>query len=844
MSILDRVGLKPKGGTRPRRPNRKLESSRASARQKLSRRAVLERSGLLLVLVALALAAFPRVQFHRNTAEFGDVWLDEDLVAPFPFPIHLLEEEIQAKRDSIRRTEPPVFSLNQNASEETQAILDTLKTRLEQVFQAYSDWQLSETRGQEEGTIPVDSTAYLRLRSSFPLSISEGQWNALLVSYATHSGVLPTPTRLGEGSPALDDLVFRSVLSLSTGALANNVLSIPRDSVRTTRVVVRNTDPAVRDERSRSMEDLLGIDEAYALAQSTFDRDFKSQRDTVRLAMTIFEHAYRTPLTHDKAATDQRLEEDMRTVSTTRGRIQEGMTIIRQGDVVTEDVFEQLVSLEREQRLRAGDISTYRTWIGKFLLILCAYAVFFLYLYLLRPAVFTNTRSLLLISMLVAGIVITFGVLGQIELLNELAAPVALISIMLTILFDSRVGMFATVTLALIGGLVFGYDFEFTFVTIFAGFVGVFSVRDVKNRSHLVISAGLVLGAYLLMGFAYSMMRADPMAPRVFLDLRSVLVNTVMLLLASPLLYGIERTFGATTDITLLELSDTNRDLLKELSLRAPGTFNHSLQVANLSEAAADMIGANALQARVGALYHDIGKMNKPEYFIENQQPGDNPHDRVKPRMSAIIIGSHVKEGVEIGKQYKLPQVVLDFISTHHGTGLMEYFYRKAQENVDAHDQPVDEAEFRYPGPRPFTTEQAIVMLADSVEAASRSLQKPSPKRLETLIDAIIKARTEDEQLAESSLTFADLNRIKETFLSILSGVYHFRVKYPDQEDEEIDAEKVDFEDDETLSLSSKPGLDVHIPRHKGSQSETQTSKVEGDEPPGSASSNERSSMG
>src|SRR5690606_37861488 len=225
----------------------------------------------------------------------------------------------------------------------------------------------------------------------------------------------------------------------------------------------------------------------------------------------------------------------------------------------------------------------------------------------------------------------------------------------------------------------------------------------------------------------------------------------------------------------------TNRDLLKNLSLRAPGTFNHALQVANLAEAAADAVGANALRARVGALYHDIGKMLKPEYYIENQQPGEHPHDRITPYMSALIIASHVKDGLELGREHSLPQVVLDFIPTHHGTTMMEYFYRKAKELEGEDDPPVNEAEFRYPGPRPWTSEQAIVMLADSVEAASRSLEKPTPRRLEALIDAIFKARTEDGQLGASPLTFSDLSQVKETFLSILCGIYHFRVKYPDQ---------------------------------------------------------------
>ncbi len=843
MSILDRVGLKQKAGRKPRLPHARMEAQGPSLRQKLSRRAIWERIGLLTVLVALGLAAFPRVKFNRNTVDPGAVWFGDELVAPFSFPIHLPDEEIEAQRDSIRETLPPVFSVNASAANETQSLIDTLDSRFDDVFQAYADWQIATVRGESEGRAPVDSSEYLRLRSNFLVSISDAQWDALLASYAAHSGVLPTPTRAGEGAPALSELLLGSVGRLSAGPLAQNVFDRPRDSVRTTTVLVRNADPAIRDERIRPMTDLLGMDEAFAQAQRALEQQFAGRRDTVRLGMTFFEYAYRTPLHYEQAATERRLTDEMAKIATTRGRIAEGMTIIRRGDIVTDEVAEQLSSLETEQRLRAGDISRYRTWLGQFLLILAAYSIFFLYLYLLRPSVFSNTRSLLLISLLVGGIVVGYAVLGNIDLLNELAAPVALVSIMLTILFDSRVAMFATVTLAIIGGLVFGFDFPFTFATIFAGFVGVFSVRDVKNRSHLVISAGLVLGAYLLMGVAYAMLRADPLDPRIFIDIRSVLVNAVMLLLASPLLYGIERVFGVTTDIALLELSDTNRDLLKQLSLSAPGTFNHSLQVANLAEAAADTVGANALQARVGALYHDIGKMNKPEYFIENQRPDDNPHDRLKPRMSALIIGSHVKEGVEIGKEYKLPSVVLDFITTHHGTGLIEYFYRKAEENQDPKDQPADEAEFRYPGPRPSTSEQAIVMLADSVEAASRSLQKPTPRRLETLIDAILKARTEDGQLGDSSLTFADLSRIKETFLSILSGVYHFRVKYPDQE-EEADADRVETEAEGALSLSPKPGLDIEMPSGGSGRDTTHRSNTADGDGPDDRSSSERATMG
>jgi hypothetical protein len=228
------------------------------------------------------------------------------------------------------------------------------------------------------------------------------------------------------------------------------------------------------------------------------------------------------------------------------------------------------------------------------------------------------------------------------------------------------------------------------------------------------------------------------------------------------------------------------------LSLKAPGTFNHSLQVANLAEAAADRVSANALLARVGALYHDIGKMNKPEYFVENQRTGVNPHDELKPRMSALIIASHVKEGIEIGKQHNLPQRVLDFIPMHHGTSLIEYFYRRALDASEGSGADVSDSDFRYPGPKPNSREAGILMLADSVEAASRSVETPTHKRLETLINTLFSARMADGQLDDVDLTLRELNVIKDTFLNLLVGMHHVRVKYPGQEEREQEETRAD----------------------------------------------------
>lgn len=350
----------------------------------------------------------------------------------------------------------------------------------------------------------------------------------------------------------------------------------------------------------------------------------------------------------------------------------------------------------------------------------------------------------------------------------------------------------ATAVLALLGGAMAGYSYEFALATLFAGVLAVFSVRDVRNRGQIVVSAGLVLAAYTVIVGAFAMLRFDGWE-RFQTDMWLVMINAGLLLFAYPLQWVVERTFNITTDLTLLELSDTNRPLLRKLSMRAPGSFHHSLQVANLAEAAADAIGANGLLVRVGALYHDIGKMLKPEYFIENQRLGENPHDNLSPHMSALILASHVKDGLELGRQAGLPQAVTKFIPMHHGTALMEYFYRRALEQETADSSPVSEAEFRYPGPIPDSKETGILMLADSVEAACRSLEKPTPRKLETLVDSIFQTRIEDGQLDHCPLTFADLEMIKNTFVNMLSSMHHIRVKYPGQEDdssgEEVQAE-------------------------------------------------------
>ena len=825
MSLLERFGLTPKPGRYSRRAGLGTDSRVSqTVKRTLSRQAVWERLGLLTVLAVIAMLAFPNVSVYDGTAGVGEVWTKDDIVAPFDFAVRLPDEVVETRRDSVSRAVEPVFTDRPDALATTLARLDSVDARLDPAFDSFIEWQDAKSRLGEvqqairEGSdvpsgdvaalrdaVREDSARYQQMRDGLTLSLSSRQWDILLSSsYRVATG--------RQAGPPLATRLLGEVERIAREVLARDVLDVPIDSVRSPTLLVHNLDPTVRTEARISKEDVLGSEQVQRDARQSLFAAFPGKADTVSIGAMLFESTLEPSLVYDADETAHEREQAMTTVQRSRGRIQQGQVVIRAGDEVTEERFEQLRSLVLAQRERSGDASWVRTVAGRLILVLAPLLLFFLYLYLLRPSIFYDTRRLLLVCLLLGAVVVGFLIAGSFDSATAYFVPVSLASILLTIVFDSRVGSFATMTLAALGGLVFGYDFQFTFATLVVGILAVFSVRDVKNRSQLLASAGMVAVAYLLILGGYALVRADPFTERIWTELIGVGVHSALILLAAPLLWGIERTFAVTTDMTLLELSDTNRTLLKELSLRAPGTFNHSLQVANLAEAAADAIGANALRARVGALYHDIGKMLKPEYFIENQQPGENPHEKLKPSMSALVIAAHVKEGVQLGREQGLPEVVIEFIGSHHGTSLIEFFYRKAQEQDG--EENVDEADYRYPGPRPQTNEQAIVMLADSVEAASRSLDKPTPRRLQSLIDGIFASRVADGQLDHSTLTFADLSRIGETFHSLLCGIYHFRVKYPDQDEapeaggdgvaeggepEEIDGERPTSEERSTL---------------------------------------------
>jgi len=785
MGFLDKLGLR-RHTAQP--VGNELERSGRPEEERSPVRTWLVRGGLLLFLIGVTVAAFPRGEIYEYTVQVGDTWRQSTLDAPFDFPVYVDQARVEAKRDTVRKNTPPYFRELPNARQQLQRNQDTLLQQLEQILESYASYRYHQSQNEPEAA-RRDSNRFVRARRDALVTLSPSQWRILADHYVRRVQGLSEGSRTDSpdaSEPMLHEELLRASYQLGSQLLNVGVMDRSRDSVLTDVIIVRNQEERV--QRSVEKANVYGLNEAYGYVEDQLRETFSSNPGHAQIAFSFFRAIFQPSLKFLRAETLQERNRRAKNVTAIQGGVEKGEVIVRKGERVTEEIKRRLTSLERVRNERMASDIVWKQALGEALFAILGFSFFFVYLFLLRPEVWVEDRDMILITLLIGFIVALFGIGVRVPWGNLYAVPVALASVLLTIIFNSRIGLFGTLVLAFTGGQMLGLDLEYTLAIFFAGAFGIFSVRDIKNRGQFFVSAGLVFCGYVLVLTASWLYLGTPSA-LYGRELVFAAIGASFTITASPFLWVLERTFDITTDLTLLELSDTNNKLLKELSLQAPGSFNHSLQVANLAEAAADRIGAHTLLTRVGALYHDIGKMRKPEYFVENQRAGVNPHDRLKPRMSALIIASHVKEGLDMGKEHNLPEKVLKFIPMHHGTARIEYFYQKAVGGTDDEDSPVLESEFRYPGPKPDSKETGIMMLADSVEAASRSLDEPSHKRLKSLIDLIFQERIEDGQLDATDLTFKDLELIKDTFLKMLLGIYHVRVKYPEQEEEPVEEE-------------------------------------------------------
>ncbi|OIO81613.1 MAG: hypothetical protein COZ98_06295 [Candidatus Omnitrophica bacterium CG_4_8_14_3_um_filter_43_15] len=558
----------------------------------------------------------------------------------------------------------------------------------------------------------------------------------------------------------------------------NGVLSV-KDKARIqesgeTDIIIFNK--AAGTEKQVGVARIPGVDEAL---RDLYDRAKKviSDKKMVQAVVEVLQNEITANLLFEKIITEARRQEAAASVPVQYKQIsiKKGELIISKGQRANKDHMAQFLAIEKNEIQRSRGKFT----IGALLLVFLLLSVVTIYLILYEPKIFHNTSYLTLIGVLsVAIIFIARAII--VSPLPSYVIPLASISMLIAILLNQRLAIFITIILGLAISINVENSLNLAIMFLFGGLIGIFSTRNIRKRWHIIRSGILVGGVNALSIISISLLNnlnVDSFLADGLWGFGNGILCVFIVMSILPLLEDI---FNITTNITLLELSDMNHPLLKDMMVKAAGTYHHSLMVGNLAEAAAETVGANSLLARVGAYYHDIGKIAKAEYFTENHKAGSKVlHDKLTPSMSRLIITSHVKDGVELGRKYKLRRDILDFVEQHHGTGLVYYFFQKALERIED-DGVLKEEGFRYEGPKPQTRETAIVLMADSVEAASRSLTNPNPAKIEELVHRIINNKFIDGQLDECELTLRDLNKISGAFIRVLIGVTHTRIEYPD----------------------------------------------------------------
>jgi putative nucleotidyltransferase with HDIG domain len=509
-----------------------------------------------------------------------------------------------------------------------------------------------------------------------------------------------------------------------------------------------------------------------------FKNNFRSTNMAIRDAVVNLVESHLKPnLIFDENLTAIVQRSTVNSLSTTKGMVQKDELIVAKGTVIDEEVYQKLLSFKETYEAQTKTIGDNRlVYLGQVMLVGFIITLLMIFLYLFRKDIFADNRQLSLLLLVITFMLLALTWAIKVNLPSLYYIPFCIVPIIIRILFDTRLALYLHLLVVLIAGFFVPNSFEFVFFETTAGMVAIYSIKNLIKREQLLISASFILAAYFISFIGIALLREGSFKQIEWINFLPFIFSVLLSLLAYPLIYAFERVFGITSDVALIELTNTNNKLLRELAFKAPGTFQHSLQVANLAEAAIFKIGGNSLLVRAGALYHDIGKMENPQYFIENQNTAGSPHDKLPYEQSAQIIIKHVHRGIEITRKNKLPENVIDFIRTHHGNTRVDYFYQSFLKNSP--EKFVDENIFRYPGPIPFSKETGVLMLADSVEAASRSLKNPDAQNINDLVERIINYKLEQDQLDNCDLTLKDLETIKLIFKTMLMSIYHVRIDY------------------------------------------------------------------
>lgn len=704
------------------------------------------------VTIILIVIMFPKGESIEFEVSEGAIWLYDDLIAPFSFPIKKSDEVYSREVNAAKRSVYPVFL---DESTNKQKSIETLKN-----YNAYLIKAIDES-------IETKSTVVTN-----PTFLSTPSFLILQNLRIKERNLIRSGNQLknffNAAVDALSSIYVTGVLSIDTGTQLRDSIALRKGNFDTIEPI----------------NEYLFLDQVKKeIAERVERTEFTEEIKTALLEYTT--HFLLPTIVFSSELTDEETTQAQNNVSRYSGIVNENERIIAKHDRITKDIKLKIESYKEAKGELIGQGASILQSVGKFFHIGLILSLLVTYLYLFRKKIFYDNQKLLMFVIIILFVSFVTFLINQVKVQAPLQYMIFIpaASMLLTIMFDSRIGFYSTVIMTLITGALRGNDYTFMTMNLIAGGIAVYSVRDIKNRSQIFRSFLFILLGYILSIFAFGFERfatVDNMLIESAFAATNALISPV---LTYGLLIFFERFFKITTDLTLLELSNFDRPLLKELARKAPGTFNHSMTMGTLAEAAAEKIGANPLLARIGAYYHDVGKTISPQNFVENQLNNQNVHENLTPEESVSMIVQHVNEGIELAKENKLPKEIIDFIPMHHGRMVMSYFYERAKKIYGEEKVKVDD--FRYPGPKPNTKETAIVMLADGCESAVRSIEIPDPTKVENVIDSIFKSRIDDRQLEDSPVNFRDIKIMKEEFLNILLGQHHRRIKYPKQEEAE-----------------------------------------------------------
>jgi len=559
-------------------------------------------------------------------------------------------------------------------------------------------------------------------------------------------------------------------LNLVNQIYKTGVLTASGDDYLPEQMVYLKTDNQVREtvySRLIEREELNGL----------VDKATKNMSEMNGVFRRIINTVVQDNITYNSTLTDASIEQALKEINPNNGMVEKGARVIAKGEVVEGDKYQRLASLKDQFQSQVWSQSNYY-WLvfGYALLVSLVFMMLFLFLQKYRKEIFENNTkvSFIFINILLMVFVTTIVVKYDSSFIYLI--PLCTLPIILKSFFDARLGLFVHVLTILLLGFIVPNSFEFMFLQVIAGIVTILTVSELSKRANLFISVGQITAIYIVGYLAFFIVQEGSLERIPLENFVYFIICGLITLFAFPLIYAYEKVFGLVSEVSLLELSNTNTPLLKELSDKAPGTFHHSLNVANLAEAAANEIGANSMLVRVGALYHDIGKMSNPTNFTENQVNSINTLEELEPIESATIVINHVIRGIEIARKNNLPDRIIDFIRTHHGTNLVYYFYKK---QMDLNTGAL-ESDFRYPGPKPFSKETAILMMADSVEAASKSLKEPTSAKINDFVESIVGMQMDQGQFNNAHITLREIELIKKVLKKKLNNMYHLRVAYPE----------------------------------------------------------------